>query len=512
MNGFSLVYVNNDSISVSEKLLNSNTPFGKALQDRQGNWWAINQLGGLLKKSREQRKIQFIPVKKLSDKYGINSMKKIDNSIWLAVYGGGIIIIDSAGNEKQLKLKNNADEIWPNYVWQFWEYSPDTVWVGTACGMFWVNKKNYRFGRLQGFRGKPSVIDSFAITTQYRDSRGRMWLGMGGGNGVCIYYPATKTFRHLRGRDPKGYVFRYPVKIREDNTRRLWFTSDNINRLLYWDEDKQEMIPVTLPAAGESISSFTALHIDSQNVFWIGTHNSGLVRFDPASQSVTVFGRDRGICNSFIHDIYEDENNRLWITTRGGLSSFNKRRETFINYYEKDGLNNGFLECDIYKDETGNIYSGGHGGLISFRPSDIMGGPDELVNLQFTEIRINGHAWGNLLSDRLTLGNNEKNISVSFSTIDMVNGPMSKYYYRVTGSGDSAWVHLGQQRQLNFSNLAAGNYTLALRSANESGNWNSQPVYLHFNIKPAFTQTTWFYLLLLLLGAGIFLYHISLSC
>jgi signal transduction histidine kinase len=97
----------------------------------------------------------------------------------------------------------------------------------------------------------------------------------------------------------------------------------------------------------------------------------------------------------------------------------------------------------------------------------------------------------------------ENDITISYTSVDLTNGPEIKYAYKLIGE-DTGWSMAGGQRQINFSHLAPGNYTFMVRAANSSGLWNNQPASISFSIRPPFTQTAWFYGLAVLAIAGVF--------
>lgn len=97
----------------------------------------------------------------------------------------------------------------------------------------------------------------------------------------------------------------------------------------------------------------------------------------------------------------------------------------------------------------------------------------------------------------------QNDITIHYTAIDLVNGPATQYAYQLLGE-DTAWIMAGSQRQINFSHLAPGKYTFMVRAANNSGVWSSETASIHFDIRRRFTQTAWFYVLLLLAMAAAF--------
>lgn len=506
MYGYNIISTENHSIKVSNKQ-NANYQFGKSIKDIQGNIWFINYLGGLLKKTNSSGRFYFIP---LYDKatgniidVPVNSIMPLHNYYYLSSYGKGLFMYDTiTGRQKQIKFHGGLPEVDCNYVWPITIHSPDTLWIGTQGGMFWLTK-NSVYGRLPNKNGKPLIMDSVAISVQYTDGKGRLWIGLGKGNGICLYDNKKNEFTYFKGKLKNGYPLRYPMDIAEDSNGRLWFASDQSNTLLYFDEQSKTFIPVNLPFLRKNSIFFNSIFIDGQNIFWIGS-NSGIVRYAPQDNTISIYGREKGLCHSFVEDITEDAHGNLWINTDGGLACFNKEKKLFTNFYQSDGLPSEFLDFRFHSFPDGRICTGGFGGPVIFDPVLLLNTSKKMVPLIITGCKINGRAINLHKEKTLSLKSSEKDISFQFSGVDLSSGPQNNYQYRLSGGGDHQWISLGRQRQINFSNLSPGKYVLNLRCVDEAGNIISKEVELAFRIKVPLTQTVWFYLSLLALAFLIF--------
>lgn len=502
--GCNVISIENHSIKLLKEQYD-NYQIGKSIRDIQGNIWYINYLGGLLKKTSSSGQFYFIPLyDKASGKMidvPVNFIMPLHHYYYLSSYGKGLFIYDTlTGHQKQIKFQGNIREADCNYVWQITMHHPDTLWVGTQGGMFWLIK-NEQYGRLPAGNGKPAVMDSVAISIQYTDAKGRLWIGLGKGNGICLYDKKKNVFTYFKGKLKNGYPLRYPMDIAEDRNGRLWFVSDQSNTLLCFDEDENTFIPVNLPSL-ENIS-FTCIFIDTNNIFWIGS-NAGIIRYNPLDLTVTVYGREKGLCNSYVEDITEDAQGNLWINTDGGLACFNKAGKLFTNFYQSDGLPSEFLDFRFHSLPGGRICTAGFGGLILFDPHLLLKISKKRIPLLITGCKINGHAVYFPKDKIVSLSSTEKDISFQFSGVNLSSGTQNNYLYRLLGGGDHQWINLGRQRQINFSNLSPGKYILSLRCVDEAGNIISKDAELAFHIKVPFTQTIWFYFSILALAFLIF--------
>ena len=68
-----------------------------------------------------------------------------------------------------------------------------------------------------------------------------------------------------------------------------------------------------------------------------------------------------------------------------------------------------------------------------------------------------------------------------------------KVHFRFKLEGqDKDWREVVNVRQVQYSNLAPGNYRFRVMASNNSGVWNEQGASLDFSIAPAYYQTNWF--------------------
>ena len=113
------------------------------------------------------------------------------------------------------------------------------------------------------------------------------------------------------------------------------------------------------------------MHKDAKGIIWLGTTNSGLLKWNRTQNIVEKFSVEQGLSNQTAHVIYPDKHNNLWITTNNGLNKFNKETEQIESFYKRDGLpNSEFNHTSHYKDEDGNFYFGSISGLVTFDPDD----------------------------------------------------------------------------------------------------------------------------------------------
>ena len=103
------------------------------------------------------------------------------------------------------------------------------------------------------------------------------------------------------------------------------------------------------------------IYKDRSGVFWIGTRDAGLDRFDPGKDRFTHYRHNPDNPASLSNDtvsggFFEDSNGVLWIGTYGGgLSLFNREPNRFTDYRhdvdDPHSLSDDFVRA-IYEDRN----------------------------------------------------------------------------------------------------------------------------------------------------------------
>lgn len=118
------------------------------------------------------------------------------------------------------------------------------------------------------------------------------------------------------------------------------------------------------PADGLSQSTVRAICQDTFGFMWLGTYD-GLNKYD--GKKVVVYRKVEqdsfGLPSSSIVDLYEDQNQQLWISTRGGLCYLDREMDRFIQVYpDADKPEEAFVE--LAEDSEGNLWVSGENGAL----------------------------------------------------------------------------------------------------------------------------------------------------
>lgn len=297
----------------------------------------------------------------------------------------------------------------------------------------------------------------------------------------------------------------------------------------------------------------TSIIFDNEKELWIGTSNSGVAKYNTEKDEFTMYKADFQKTNSLINNrvtsIFQDKNNLIWITTQGGLSSFDKISALFSNYTEEDGFSTNIL-TSIITDHEGNywisslngismfnppsngkpitiinygindglpgneyfsqssavtkdgqIFIGGRNGIISYYPETSNPYPPEIIIKGFylyndlVKPALKGSPLKSAIytTDMITLDHTQNMISFEFQAIHFSRPSKNVYSYKLEGIDDE-WV-TGPRNYASYTNLDPGEYKFVVKAASSDGVWNNEGKSLSIIITSPWWATTWAYIL-----------------
>lgn len=224
-----------------------------------------------------------------------------------------------------------------------------------------------------------SILNHDNIICIFRDSRKILWVGTLK-SGLYKVDPLGHISNYKHDSLNKNSISNNFVRaINEDNTGKIWIgTFEGLNKLDVLQEQFSRFYhgeQIRYSLGSNSIWSITK---DIQGSLWIGSYYGGVDIFNPDylfNFYSTVSNGSTGLCDGVVGRIAEDKEGNMWICSENsGLNYFDRKKNTFQNYYNRDiGINtkvNASLK-DIYYDNDYNcIWIGTHlDGLHKMNPT-----------------------------------------------------------------------------------------------------------------------------------------------
>ena len=468
--------------------------------DKEGNVWIGTMNLGVFKYSgdkfiaynTESGMLNNVVVSVIEDKQG---------NVWAATENG--ISKYNGTNYEYLTTENGLPS---NSVQVIFEDSKGYVWIG-----FFSEDKLLRYNpetdKFKAFREEDGMITSSVLTIA-EDMNGCVWFATLG-IGVSKYtYPAEQgpgTFETFTMDD--GLCSNSFWIIHADAEKNLWFGSDNGGLTKY----DGRMFHSYNEKDGLTNMSPGAITHDSKNNLWIGSIGGGIYKFD--GQKFTNFSLDEGLSSDSPFSIICDDKDMVWIGTNYGIDRFDPVHETFKHYDCEDGFlgieNN---QNSIYKSEEGIIWFGTMNGVIRFDPSkDLMNLVPPLTKIENIQLFFNDFDYS-MHTDNLNkfsglpanMEFNYKQNHLTFESIGISHTAADnvKYKYKLENFDDD-WNPVTKATSITYTNVPPGEYVFKVKSCNNDGIWNLDPVELAFKIYSPFWSTWWFRVLAVFIAAGM---------
>ncbi|RYZ28234.1 MAG: hypothetical protein EOO10_10230 [Chitinophagaceae bacterium] len=387
------------------------------------------------------------------------------------------------------------------YLWtMFPSTDNNTIWMGAQPGLYQYDQQK----NTVQFRN-PAAFQKHTVRQLVEDKNGNLWTGMHG-------------FGVFRVINPRDYKKDSVIKVKET-------ANAMINRMIInqynevWVATGNEGLFVFDGSSGRLLKSWNKADNTGEGKL-IGNSVMALLQYN---DSLTLIGTLDKLFfyNRLTHQIRrirlpdaligniasfeKDNDNFLWIGTTNALYRFHPDMNSLVMFNRLDGMSSDRFNISASrKMKDGRLVFGTSNSFICFDPKKIrltdVRRPIVITGIQAGETELNVDSA--LQLDRITLGDRDNSISVTFSPLAYANPLLVQYKME---NIDNEWKVANKDNMASFPFLPPGNYTLLLRTLNAEGIPYSSPTVLKIRIRPPFYQTWWFYTILALM-VGFILY------
>jgi signal transduction histidine kinase len=364
------------------------------------------------------------------------------------------------------------------------------------------------------------------VDSLFEDSHGQIWVTTHSGVAILKsgrFSPVSSV--------PQGIVF----SIAEDHTGTIWLShQEGLFRLLaarmveripwaklgrgepaialghdpsegglwlgFSDGDvvyfKQGELTATY-ALGQSVGS---LHTDAKGTLWAAT-TRGLARIKGGR--VLILTSHNGLPCNTVHWMMEGDADSIWLYTACGLVRMaqseldawasNPKSTIHPTVFDTvDGVRSQQFHYGrspiVAKDADGKLW------FLPFSDVSVLD-PHHLHEnklpppVHIEQITADGNIYDAF--NGLRLPPRVRNLSIDYTALSLVAPEKVRFRYKLEGQ-DENWREVGNDRRVQYSNLAPGTYHFRVKACNNSGVWNEEGATLDFVIPPMWYQTNWF--------------------
>ncbi|GAB4486574.1 MAG: hypothetical protein OHK0045_05990 [Raineya sp.] len=512
------------------------------VEDSQNNIWFSVDKRGFFKLDKQKN------IQNFSAKNGLPSnhidiiLPSINGNIWLSSYGKGLI--NYVGDEFTQFYTEAGLET--GLVWAIEQDPTGNLWVGetgekplskfdgekfyaapiandayikkindiafTKEGTMLVSSSRgvwyYNNNALQNASKLYNLPEDMQMTGIRVTQKG-IWFGSYQ-NGVFFYEIASKKTKWLNVKNV-NLVSDLVNDVFEDSQGQIWICT-NYGISVYQNDtfknySKKEGLPSEYALSASE---------DKQGNIWIATLG-GLLRYSPQNKKFILLGEEKGIASSNIYSVLVDSKNRVWLGTQVGISKINLDEQGNPISIDNYGKNSGFagLEANeraIFEDKQGNIWFGTVRGLIRYEPNksvekkekiqidisnvDLFSQKTDWLNEQYKQFHKGLIEWS-FTPKNLKLPYDKNYLSFHFEARNISPKKDIRYQWKLEGL-EVEWSKPSPKTEVSYTNLPPNKYTFKVRASTADGSESSQEAHYSFEIRPAFWQTSWFFILVFL--------------
>ncbi|HMJ46816.1 MAG TPA: triple tyrosine motif-containing protein, partial [Ferruginibacter sp.] len=263
---------------------------------------------------------------------------------------------------------------------------------------------------------------------------------------------------------------------------------------------------------------------DPSGDVWIIYPGRGLRRYEwRNSQLVFVeqLNKGNGFDSDNVNDMCFDKENNLWACGNTNISVFSrikisqKNAYKLKNYFDADDLMiDNATDSRVFADREGNVYYYSAYQLICFYPQK-KSHPPIIPRIQIEKVELNLEQtnWSKHVDSLYgifdlplnpLLTHSDNTLGFYFKGVSSSGTKGVKYSYLLNGFSDS-WSPSSSNDFVSFVGLPYGKYSFKVKAQLPNSEW-SEPAVFNFEIKKAFWQTWWFYLLAaFVIATGIYI-------
>jgi ligand-binding sensor domain-containing protein/serine phosphatase RsbU (regulator of sigma subunit) len=359
-------------------------------------------------------------------------------NIWLGTEGG-LTKFDGKNFQNYLTDDGLAD----NSISAMTKDRSGNLWIGHTTGAITLLRD-----------GKFEVLDTSIfpkgkkVLTIFQDSKNSIWISFQDFGVIRIIDPNldlsnSNNYTVFKNRAGLSALV---VDIAETKSGELYFVTDIGIKHFIAKENTFEFLKIK---DFESVQATRMLE-DNEGNLWVGIYLGGpgiLVRMDPKTNTTKTF-----MLPSFVSYMMKDKAGNIWVATWGnGIAKFDVKKNSFVVFNEKNGLNAAKNYC-LLEDREGNIIIGSQNNgfyvfkgerFVTYSSSSGLGG--EQVNAVVEDDQKN--IWIGTNMGLSVLDVNENKIQ----NYEKVNGSEFNVRALAKDRDGNLWIGTSDQKVIQYS-------------------------------------------------------------
>ncbi|MCH8487537.1 MAG: hypothetical protein LAT75_11775 [Candidatus Cyclonatronum sp.] len=496
--GYTISFKNDEEIIPEISSQSIQSGISRYLLDRDGNIWFSTFLGGLVRLTRPVASSLRTDTAATDDRL-IGIYEDNEGNFWISTRRSKVYRVSESGISEEIQIFSDLISGFEIYAF-----------ATGADGAFYAGLNRWGIGRLgpDGFfelldLGFP--VETLEIRALHITDDGILWVGLFDGlvklkNGVSVNFPCEEELHHV-----------FVQQIIPVESGGIWLTS--LRRGVFYINTKTGSCRNYTVADGLGNNSVRGVYPDRYDAgtVWFATEGGGLSRLRDGE--FRTISSANGLHRDLLHNVIEDYNGRLWMSTNQGIFFVNKAEvNRFMDgemirirptvFTEREGLanaegNGGFQNSFVLR-ENGDLFFSTQTGLAFFRTSQIQENVRQPVPVIDSFLTSTGVYE---LPDKIVLQPGENDFTITYTGINFDAPRATQFWYKLDGY-DEFWNLAGTRRAVSYTNLPPRSYTFRLSTTDPTDPAADPAAFAQLVIikEPHFFQTWWFRVLSLIFG------------
>ena len=389
------------------------------------------------------------------------------------------------------------------YVYSMLSWNKDSLLLGTeGDGLMWYETKT---NRLRPLHLSPEIQGDVPlgrfITVLLRLKTGAVLTGTE--EGLYMVYPYARTARAIS----KTATTRYKVfSLLQTGKNVLVGTTHGIQS---WNSQTDALRPFVLDSSmNKTPSTIYAMALVNGQI-WAATGGRGICILDQQGHLLHRLTNAGGLAGDIVFSLVTTDD-FVFAGTRTGLSVINKHSKQIRNYSDMDQLPvNEFNSAATFR-ANDTLYMGTINGIVRIDTKRLDPSEKEGVDIpiRVTDLTVaqksdkirHNYALAYQRAHPLNISPDVRYFSVGFGGLEGSEQDL-RYYYRLRESGP--WDPIGPTQQITFVGMSPGRYNLQLAAQLPDNQWTKPLLSVPLIVEPAYYQTLWFKLLVVLAVAAV---------
>lgn len=465
------------------------------------------------------------------------------NRVWVSTYGGGLSYFDQKPTiiNHVTNIVNNKNSLGNKTVNRIIQSRNGDFWFATNNGISRWNMRTNRWERyLENTDHQAKVFLTIA-----EDGKGNIWGGTYSSGIYILDGNSGKLMKHYdKIVNESGFSSRFVFDIFLDSEKNVWLGGNHGGLFCYSPNDdkfrlydatfdvnkiievsKNEILIVSsygLVLLNKITGVFEVLItqyifndiIVHDGYYWLATRGAGMLCYNPRDKSIVTYTIENGLKSNFVNSIIES-NGDLWLGTEMGMTKFDPVNRIVKNYNSEFALSKfAFNSRAVINTDKNLLMWGTNNGIVYFDPKRTI---EHDVNARiFTQdIFVSGQSirfvdnirYEGRIDDIEKMKFKYYQNTFSLDLIAIAESAEElRFSWKLAGY-DSDWSTPTASGKISYSNLMHGRYELLVRLYDSSLTNIIDEKKIVFRIIPAFWETWWFRIfVLLLIGFAIYYY------